>query len=33
MLEEYARLFQDPQLLPGIAAGGAFSTEHTNYTH
>ena len=32
MLDEYARVFQDPEVLPGIAAGGTFSTEYTNYT-
>ena len=32
MLDEYARLFQDPQLLPGVATEGAFSAEYTNYT-
>lgn len=30
MLDEYARLFQDPQLLPGIAAGGDFRAEYTS---
>lgn len=32
MLDEYARLFQDPQILPGIAAGGDFSAEYVNIT-
>ena len=32
MLDEYARLFLNPQLLPSVAAAGVFSTEYTNYT-
>lgn len=32
MLDEYARLFQDPQRLQGIAAAGDFRTEYLNYT-
>ena len=33
MLDEYAGLFQDLQLLPGIAAGSDFSTEYINSMH
>lgn len=32
ILDEYARLFLDPQILPSVAAAGPFSTEYTNYT-
>ena len=32
LLDEYARLFQDPQRLQGVAAAGSFRTEYLNYT-
>ena len=31
MLDEYSRLFNDPQLLQGVAVAGNFSTEYTTY--